>query len=108
MKWLLWYLIAIWLLGCLGIFGYGVMFRHFGYGMMFGHFGYHMGKGWCYMFLGCFAYILMLCWGHMHFRCLDNSYFVGDGIRDALDIVVGCMVCFDCGFVCLWVGHFVG
>lgn len=85
-----------------------MMFVCFGYGVIFERFGYGMRKGWCYMFLGCFGYILMLYWGHMHFGCLDNSHFVGDGMGDTLGIVVGCLTYFDCGFVCLWIGNFVG
>lgn len=60
------------------------------------------------MFLGYFGYGMMMCWGNMHFGCLVNSHFVDDGMMDALGIVVGCLTCFDCGFVCLWVGNFIG
>ena len=44
----------------------------------------------------------------MHFGCLDDSHPVGDGMGDTLGIVVRCLACFDCGFVCLWVDNFVG
>lgn len=43
------------------------------------------------MFLGCLGYILMLCWGICILGCLDNSYFVGDGMGDTLGIMVGCL-----------------
>lgn len=89
-------------------FGYGLMFGRFGYSMMFERFDYGMKIGWCYMFFGCFGYILMSCLGHMHFECLDNSHFIGDGMGGTLGIVVVCLTYFDCGFVCLWVGNFVG
>lgn len=35
----------------------------------------------------------------MDFRCLDNNHLVGDGMGDALGIVVRCLTCFSCGFV---------
>lgn len=45
--------------------------------------------------------------GHINFGCLDNNHLIGDGMRDSFGIVVGCLVYFGCGFVCLWVGNFV-
>ena len=51
----------------------------------------------------------MMCWVHSDVGCLDDDLVGGGGGTGyALGIVVGCMACLGCMFVCLWNKKFDG
>lgn len=50
------------------------------------------------MFLACFDYGRVMCWGHMDVGYFDNNHVVSGGMKYVLGFMVGYLTCIGLGF----------